>query len=210
MQKAWKMSISHSWSITSQAKDQQVLIDELQNELKNVNGQTEGQKVLIGQMKTKLEMAMQHLEESKQELMAEKQLFEKKIDELKKDFDGKLEVRSSTLEHTMFKLDEKMDGTDTELKNLKNNITQVKAQNRGQSEVICDAEWPQPQTTLVSWKKLDGKMDTASTTVEGLGTSMDEKFQSLVQKIKLHQSGEYLTVEALEQVKFYLMFYFTW
>ena len=145
-----KISISHSWSITSQAKDQQVLIDELQNELKNVNGQTEGQKVLIGQMKTKLEMAMQHLEESKQELMAEKQLFEKKIDELKKDFDGKLEVRSSTLEHTMFKLDEKMDGTDTELKNLKNNITQVKAQNAGQSEVICDAEWPQPQTTLVS------------------------------------------------------------
>ena len=45
-------------------------------------------------------------------------------------------------------------------------------------------------------------MDTASNTVEGLGTSMDEKFQSLVHKIKLHQSGEYLTVEALEQVKF--------
>ena len=45
-------------------------------------------------------------------------------------------------------------------------------------------------------------MDTASTTVEGLGTSMDEKFQSLIHKIKLHQSGEYLTVEALEQVKF--------
>lgn len=47
-------------------------------------------------------------------------------------------------------------------------------------------------------------MDTASTTVEGLGTSMDEKFQSLIHKIKLHQSGEYLTVEALEQVKFKL------
>ena len=115
-------------SINSQTKDQQGLIDNLQNELKNVNGQTEGQKVLIQQMKKKLEMAMQHLEESKQELMAEKHLFENKIDELKKDFDGKLEVRSSSLEHNMFRLDEKMDNTGTELKNLKNNITQDRAQ----------------------------------------------------------------------------------
>ena len=66
---------------------------------------------------------MEHLLESKQELMAEKQLFESKIDELKKDFDGKLEVRSSSLEHNMFRLDEKMENTGNELSNLKNNIT---------------------------------------------------------------------------------------
>lgn len=47
-------------------------------------------------------------------------------------------------------------------------------------------------------------MEKSSSTVEGLGTTMDEKFQSLVHKIKLHQSGEYLTVESLEQVKFYM------
>ena len=67
--------------------------------------------------------------------------------------------------------------------------------------VITDAVLTSADGKL-SYKKLDGKMDTASNTVEGLGTSMDEKFQSLVHKIKLHQSGEYLTVEALEQVKF--------
>lgn len=144
-------------------------------------------------------MAMQHLEESKQELMAEKQLFENKIDELKKDFDGKLEVRSSSLEHNMFRLDEKMDNTGNELNNLKNNITQDRA------NIVHPIHGPQViADDHLSFQKLDGKMDTASTTVEGLGTSMDEKFQSLVHKIKLHQSGEYLTVEALEQVKFKL------
>ena len=49
----WNTLISHSYSITTQSKDQQRLIEDLQNELKNVNGQTEGQKVLISQMKTK-------------------------------------------------------------------------------------------------------------------------------------------------------------
>ena len=129
--------------------------------------------------------------------MAEKQLFESKIDELKKDFDGKLEVRSSTLEHNMFRLDEKMDNTGNELSNLKNNITKDRAHKaRPILGLHINADGK------LSHKKLDGKMDTASNTVEGLGTSMDEKFQSLVHKIKLHQSGEYLTVEALEQVKF--------
>ena len=114
-----------------------------------------------------------------------------------KDFDGKLEVRSSSLEHNMCRLDEKMDNTGNELSNLKKNITKDRAQIvrriLGHSVTRDD---------MLSPKKLDGKMDTASNTVEGLGTSMDEKFQSLVHKIKLHQSGEYLTVEALEQVKF--------
>ena len=77
---------------------------------------------------------MQHLQESKDELMAEKELFERKIEDLKKDFDGKLEVRSSTLEHNMFKLDEKMDGTDNALQDLKNNLTQVKAQKGSSSK----------------------------------------------------------------------------